>query len=175
MININLLIILGLKENFLKHIKFDLNKYLYTELSLFKKDSLTIEYNEFLLKNKLNKERFENIISDIYENKEIKDIEEEEVDKIKDYGKLINIESPLFKVLSKTKNFEIKFTIHISQGTIDEYKLKDEYLKLFEKLNNLNINYKSIFYRLEDINKINYLKEINIDFNKIKRSTIENA
>ena len=38
----------------------------------------------------------------------------------------------------------------------------------------MNINYASIFYYLEDANKINYLKEINIDFNKIKRLTIEN-
>jgi len=38
----------------------------------------------------------------------------------------------------------------------------------------LDINYESIFYKLDDINKINYLKEIYIDFNKIKRLTIEN-
>ena len=164
--------LIGLKENYLRKINFDLDKYLYTEPNLFKKDSLAKEYNKFLLENKLNKERFENIISDIYENKEIKDIEEE--DKIKDYEKLINIESPLFKVLSKTKNFEKKFSIYISQKIIDKYKLKDEYLKFFEKLNNLNINYASIFYYLEDANKINYLKEIKIDFNKIKRLTIEN-
>ena len=38
----------------------------------------------------------------------------------------------------------------------------------------MDINYASIFYNLDDINKINYLKEININFNKIKRLTIEN-
>ena len=86
--------LIGLKENYLRKINFDLDKYLYTEPNLFKKDSLAKEYNKFLLENKLNKERFENIISDIYENKEIKDIEEEDVDKIKDHEKLINIESP---------------------------------------------------------------------------------
>jgi len=144
-----------LKENYLKKIKFDLDKYLYIEPSLIKKDSLTKEYNKFLIENKLYKERFENMIFDIYENKEIKDIEEEGIYNIKDYEKLINIESPLFKILSKTKNFGKLFSIHISQRIIDEYKLKDEYLKLFEKLNNLNINYESIFYNLEDINKIN--------------------
>ena len=95
--------------------------------------------------------------------------------KIEDHKKLINIESPFFRRLSKTKNFGKLFAIHISQKIIDEYKLKDEYIKLFEKLNNLNINYESIFYNLKDIKKINYLKEINIDFNKIKRlSIIEN-
>ena len=145
--------LIGLKESYLKKINFDLDKYLYTKPNLFKKDSLEKEYNNFLLENKLNKERFENIISDIYENKEIKDIEEEDVDKIKDHEKLINIESPLFKILSKTKNFKKSFIIYISQRIIDEYKLKDEYIKIFEELNNLNINYASIFYNLKDITK----------------------
>ena len=162
--------LIGLKENYLNKIKFDLDKYLYIKSSLSEKDILTIKYNEFLIENKLNKERIENIIYEIFENKEIKDIEEEDVDlhRINDIGRLINIKSPLFKILSKTKNFGKIFTIYISQEIIDEYKLKYEYLKLFDKLNNLNINYSSIFYNLTDINKINYLKEININFNKIK-------
>ena len=46
------------------------------------------------------------------------------------------------------------FSIYSSQKILDKYKLKDEYLKFFEKLNNLNINYASIFYYLEDINDI---------------------
>ena len=54
--------LIGLKENYLKKIKFDLDKYLYTEPKLFTKDCLVKEYNKFLLENKLNKERFENII-----------------------------------------------------------------------------------------------------------------
>ena len=165
---------IGLKKNYFKKIKFVLDKFLYIKPSLFKKDSLEKEYNKYIIENKLKKEKIESTISDIYENKEIKVIEKEDVDKIKDDKKLINIESPLFKILSKTQNFAKKFTIHISQRIIDEYKLKDEYIELFGKLNNLNINYESIFYNLEDINKINYLKEINIDFNKIVRLTIEN-
>jgi len=165
--------LIGLKENYLKKIKFDLDKYLYIEPGSFIKDILSKEYNKFFLEKKLSKERIENIILDIYENKEIKDIEEEDVDKIKNREKLINIESPLFQMLSKIKNFGKLFTIHISQRIIDENELKDEYIELFEKLNILNIKYESIFYNLADINKINYLKEINIDFNKIKRLTIK--
>ena len=76
--------LIGLKENYLKKIKFDLDKYLYIESILSEKDILTIKYNEFLKENKLNKKRIENIIYDIFENKEIKDIEEEDVDKIKE-------------------------------------------------------------------------------------------
>ena len=51
----------------------------------------------------------------------------------------------------QTKNFGNIFTIHISQKIIDEYKWEDEYIKLFDKLNNLNIKYSSIFYELKDI------------------------
>ena len=39
----------------------------------------------------------------------------------------------------------------------------------------MNISYISIFYNLKDTNKINYLKEININFNKIKTLTIHNC
>ena len=166
--------LIGLKENQLKKIKFDLDKYLYIEPNSFKPDFLEIEYNKFLIEKNIKKEIIENIIYDIFENKEIKDIDEEDVDEIKEKEKFINIESPLFKILSKTKNFGKIFTIHISQKIIDEYKLKDEYIKFFDNLNNLNIKYSSIFYKLKDINKIDYLKEININFNKIQKLTIEN-
>ena len=164
--DINLII---LKEKYLQKIKFELDKYLYVKPNLFKKDYLTIEYNNFLEARKLNKETIENIIYDIFENKKIKDIDEVDVDKKKEYGKLINIESPLFNILSKTKNFSIIFTIHISQIIIDEYKLKEDYIKCFDNLNKLDIKYESIFYILKDMYKINYLKEIKINFNKIKR------
>ena len=165
--------LISLKENYLKKIKFDLDKYLYIEPDLYKKDFLTKEYNKFLEEKKVNKKIIENIIYDIFENKEIRDIDEEDADKIKDNEKFINIESPLFTILSKTKNFEKIFTIHISQNIIDEYKLKKDYIKFFNNLNNLDTKYTSIFYYLKDINKINYLKEINIDFNKIKRLSLK--
>ena len=165
--------LVGFKENYLKKIKFDLDKYLYIEPDLYKDNCLSIEYHKFLKEKKIKKEKIENFIYDIFENKEIIDVDEEDIDKIKENEKLINIESPLFNILSKTKNFGKIFTIHISQRTIDKFELKDEYIKLFDKLNNLNIKYESIFYYLKDINRINYIKEINIDFNKIKRLTIE--
>ena len=164
--------LIGLKENYLEKIKFDLDKYLFIEPDLYKKDFLTKEYNQFLKDKKVDKKTIENIIYDIFDNKEIRDINEEDVDKIKDNEKFINIESPLFKILSETKNFGNKFTIYISQNILEKYKLKDEYIKFFDKLNNSNIKYSSIFYNLKDINKINYLKEINIKFNQIKRLSL---
>ena len=166
--------LIGLKKNYLNYIKLDLDQYLYIEPNSFKPDFLEKEYDKFLIEKKIKKEKIENIIYDIFENKEIKDIDEEDVHIIKEKEKFINIESPLFNILSKTKNFGSIFTIYISQKIIDEYQLKDKYIKIFENLNNLNIKYSSIFYNLKDINKINYLKEININFNKIKKLTIEN-
>ena len=38
----------------------------------------------------------------------------------------INIDSPFFKILSKTKIFNEIFTIYISQKNIDKYKLEDD-------------------------------------------------
>ena len=153
--------LVGLKENYLRKIGFDIDKYLYIEPKLFKKDFLTNKYNNFLIEKKVNKEIIEKIIYDIYENKEIKEIDEEDLDKMKANEKLIFIESPLFKILSKTKNFGKIFTIFISQKIIDEYKLKKKYKTLFDKLNNFNIKYSSIFYHLGDI------KYIRIIINKI--------
>ena len=133
--------LIGLKENYLKKIKFDLGKFLYIEPNSFKIDYLTTEYNKFLKKKEINKEKIENIIYDIFDNKKIKSIDEEDVDRIKEKENYINFESPLFEILSKTKNFAKIFTIHISQKIIDEYKLKKKYKTLFDKLNNFNIKY----------------------------------
>jgi len=136
--------LIGLKENYLKKIHFDLDKYLFVELYLFYKDFLSIEYDKFLIEKKIDKKKLENIIYDIFDNKEIKDIDKEDVYKIDDSEKYINFESPLFKILSKTKNFGKIFTIFISQKIIDEYKLKKKYKTLFDKLNNFNIKYSLI-------------------------------
>ena len=162
-----------MKEKYLQKIEFDLDTYLYIDPFYFKKDYLTNEYNEFFKSKKLNKEIIEKIIYDIFENKTIKDIDEEDVDKIKENQKLINIDSPLFNIFSKSKNFSKIFTIHISQKIIDKYNLKEDYIKFFDNLNKMDIKYASIFYILKDMNKINYLKEFNINFNKIKRLTIK--
>ena len=104
-----------IKEKSLKKIGFYLDKYLHIEPELFKKDYLTNEYNKFLNRKKNNKEDIENVIYEIFQNKKIKDIDEENIDKIKNYEKLINFDSPLFNIISKTKNFEKIFAINISQ------------------------------------------------------------
>ena len=148
-----------LKEKYLRKIGFYFNEYFHKTPKSFSKILLNEKYNNFFNKKNYTKEKIENIIYDIFKNKEIKDIDEEI---------LIDIDSPLFKVISKIKIFEKQFSIFL-----DEYKLKDEnIIEFFNDLNKSNINYSSIFFNLDDCNKINNLKELNIDFNKIKRFTI---
>ena len=67
---------------------------------------------------------------------------------------------------------EKKYTLFISQEIIDNNNLYYDYKKCFNKLNITNIKYTSIYYKFNDKDKINYLKEFNIDFNKIKRMTL---
>ena len=45
--------------------------------------------------------------------------------------------------------------------------------KIFFDLNKKNVKYESISYNLNDISKLNYLKEFNINFNKIKRLIVQ--
>ena len=92
------------KEQYLKKLKFNLELYLYSKEQKNNVDLLKQKYNKFLSDNKLNKEIFEDILYEVLESKQIKDIDEEEVNNInKDYEKKININSPLFERISKTK------------------------------------------------------------------------
>ena len=152
------------KERYLNKIGFNLDDYLHIDYYEYEKDILKIKYDNFILDNKLNKEKFEDIIYDVLENKKEKEIYEDDT--------LINIDSPLFEIILKTINFEKNYTIYISQENIDEYNLKKDYIVFFNKLNKSNIKYSSIYYDFNDKTKINYLKEFNIDFNKIKKLTI---
>ena len=160
------------KEEYLKKIGFNFEDYLYSEVEDYERDFLREKYENFIVENKLNKEKFEDTIYEVLENKKINDIDEEEVNKInKDHEKLIDINSPLFDIISKTKLFEKNISIYISQNHATT-KPKYDYLKFFDKLNKSNIKYSSIYYDFYELYKINYLNEFNIDFNKIKKLTL---
>ena len=79
----------------------------------------------------------------------------------------VNIESPLFEIVSKTKLFD-NCTIYLSQKIMEEFKLKDYYIKILNKINNSNRKYSEIYYIFSEINKLDYLKELNFNFNNIK-------
>ena len=73
----------------------------------------------------------------------------------------------MFKIISQTNNFENNYTIYIFQEEINE-----EYKEFFNQLNQKNIKYSSIYYRFKEKKKITNIKELNIDFKKIKRMTL---
>ena len=132
----------------------------------YDKKKLNKKYNNFLIENKLNKKKFEKLIYDINN-------EENDITTNKLYQKKISIDSPLFDIISKTKSFENNYIIYIPQDIIAKYKLKRKYINFFNKLNNNNIKYSSIDYVFPKKTKITYLKQLNIDFTKIKRLKIE--
>ena len=89
-----------------------------------------------------------------------------------DSERLICIESPLFDLVSKMKNFENNFSIYISQNHIDKYVLKTNYTNFFDKINKSDLNYSSIYYFFNNKSSIRYLKDFHIDFNKIKKISL---
>ena len=70
--------------------------------------------------------------------------------------------------MSKTEIFEKKYCIPIIEESLEKYKLNNDYKNIFEKLNLSNIKYASILISFI-YNKLNFLKDFNIDFNRIKR------
>ena len=105
------------------------------------------------------------MIYDIYQNKIIKDLDDEVVYEAENNYTKIIVYSPLFNLLSKTKNFENIFTIY-KNPTKDS---KDNYIKIFNELNKSNKNL-SICYKISNINQF-FLKELNV--NKIKNLTLD--
>ena len=148
-----------LYKKYLSELDFDFNRYLHKDEKKYKKDILKKEFNDFILKNKLNKEKIEKILYEVINNQNIKDEENNE--------KYINLDSPLFEIISKTKDFSKLYTIYISQKNIDEYKLKDDYIMIFKKLNESNIKYSSIFYIYNNKTKLGYLNTLNINYDNI--------
>ena len=145
-------------KKYLDKIQFYLNEYLYTEEEK-EKNLLKNRYDNFILKNKLNKEVFEKkIIYGVVNEQDEKNNEN-----------YINVDSPLLEILSKTKNFDKIYTLYISQKIIDEYNIKDDCIKAFRNLNNSNIKYSSIYYILNEKAKLDCFKELGINYNNIKK------
>lgn len=85
----------------------------------------------------------------------------------------IDIYSPFFEIISKTKLFELKFTIFLNGEIIDENKLENDYISCFRKLNDYNIKYSSLTLFFIRPEHLNYLNNLNIDLKKIKRLNIK--
>ena len=98
---------IDIKEKYLKNIGFNINEYLYIEEEKYEKNILNKKYDKFLLEKKINRKSLENLIYEILENKQIKGINKEN-------ETYINIDSPLFEIISKLSHFEKNYTIYIS-------------------------------------------------------------
>ena len=131
----------------LDHVGFDYNKYLYKKEEYYKKNILEIEFDVFLDNFFFNKKIFLNYLHEFLNNQIKRDIDN-----------YINIDSPLFEIISKTKDFYMNYSIFISQKNIDDYDLKNDYKIKFKKLNKSNINY-SVYYKYKDSTKLSYLKQ----------------
>ena len=83
----------------------------------------------------------------------------------------IDIFSPCFEIFKKNDFFEI-FRVLISINFIKNNNLKDNYISFFNKLNELNLNYPILFLSIKNPDDINFLQELNINFNSIKKLII---
>ena len=160
---------LGLKvESFLKFQNYFTKDYDKNILSI----KLNNELNKYRIDVK-NYQKYSNNYFTIYENNYKKNnLKYNLIEYNENNEKIININSPIFDPISKTNSFNLFFTIEIPLSTIKEFNLKDDYKSIFQKMNELNINYSSLSLFFLDGNNINYLNELNIDFNKIKRLNI---
>jgi len=163
---------------------------------LLKKDLLKYNINIDDFKNYVKnyfikyKEKFIKELNEEYKNKKHKimlnsyhiegwdyEYNNEELRGIQEFSEGIKLEidinSPLFDIFYKSKLFGELFIIPIDFQFIKEYKLNEDYINVFIKLNDINSNYSSLYLKCNDDKDISYLKEFNINFNKIKNLIIE--
>jgi hypothetical protein len=114
-----------------------------------------------LKKININRKDLDEIVMKFFN--EIKD-ETKDEDYIYDYQLIpLDIYSPFFDVITKSKIY-YQYAIPIPINVIKKYNLKDDYVSIFNSNSNL-ISLK-IYYK--DIEDINYLKELKINFKNIK-------
>ena len=142
-------------KNYLKNIlKDDLKKY--DEII---RNTIKNEFSEIFFTNKYNYYK---------SNEPIKK-------NILDNQLIIDIYSPFFERLSKSNIFQDLFIIRIPTSFIINNNIMKYYIKVFEKLNESNINYSSLCFQF-DPNTDEHLSDIQnfkIDYQKIKKLIFE--
>ena len=141
------------------------HNFLYKTINedIFDKDQLKNKLEEYLLYKKIKINSIQNIVLNFFEENE--KIYQKNFYTNNNYL-LIDINSPFFNILSKSKIFQY-FTITIC--SLD--KFEKDYISAFKEMNKLNSNYSSIILDYRDTSDIN-LKKININFDKIKKLKI---
>ena len=145
-----------------KHLKnrIDFKKYL-TDYDL---PENKLKLQKILLEYQIYKNDFSNIAL-IYFEKYFNDINN---NKYINHNLLdISLNSPYFTIFSKSTIFE-NFNIKIDDSNIKEDKSTNICTLKFDKLNKNNSKYTSISCYCNDKDDINYLKNMNINFNQIK-------
>ena len=162
-----------LEENLLKY-HVDINgfkNYVKNDIEAFKELFIKQINEEYLIRiKKKYEEEYDRgtCIDDFYKKEELMGFK-----KLNEGIKIeIDISSPFFDILCKSKFFGQLFIIPIYSKFIKDFKLKEEYINAFEKLNEINSNY-SIFFKFNKSKDIRYLKDFNIDFTKIKNLKIQ--
>ena len=126
------------------------------------KNFLSQNYQNFLSKNNLNKEKFENILYELLnEQKIVNEVNKSEI--------LLDIDSPLFELILKTKICKI-FTIYISYQDISKLNtLEKSYLYFNEIKKYLDLSYNNIDLKLLEDIKLLKLEKLNLGGNSISK------
>ena len=165
--------LINYQESYLNQFNMVLFDYLFfNEKEFYSKDfnknSLKEKLDNDISKNKLHMNKIECIIIDYFKiSQEIVKIELESFNEIP-----IDIYSPFFNCISKTKFFETRFTINIFVNLIEKFNLKKDYIEAFNELNKSNSNYSSLNFKYTKNDDVKYLEDFNLNFNKIKRLTV---
>ena len=147
-----------------KYLSFKNNTKQYYNLKKYDKEILKKNLKNVLSKNKFDEKDLLQYLINYYDNLfQNKDI-------LKEDENIIDIYSPFFEVLSKEKFFKDLFIIPINIKNIKQYKLKDDYISAFKQLNSV---YPKLNLTYSDINDINYLNDLEINFNLIESLIIE--
>jgi len=160
------------ERSYLEKSNIDFRDYLFCQRNLFSggfsKNLLKNFLEKDILKNKLDFNVVKKIIVDIYNKYNRVYTESNDSNENQENDNLIEIYSPFFDDLSKIELFSL-FSIFISAHIVGKFNLSNDYISIFEKLNQTKSNYSSITFYYKDSHDIDYLKEFKINFSQIKR------
>ena len=105
-----------------------------------------------------------NYISNYMKKNKINDENKVSIDDL-----FIDIFSPFIDTFSQNKLYQKLFTIPVVISFIKEHNLMELYSNFFEKLNKSQFIYNAFYFFFDDVKEIYEIKDLGINFNKIKR------
>ena len=157
------------KEIYLKELDINLNnifiKYKVHSDKCYNKQKLKNNFENYLSTYKIDLDIFKKYILNFSNYK--REFENNVITKD------IDIYFPFFDDLSQT-NFFDKFFVPINVEVIESNNILNDYIMTFQKLNKCNLKYPGLKFIYKDGKDINYLKELQLNINSIKKLEIEN-